>query len=137
MKPWSIFWRLYLICMALGLFLGIIVSAVYTDTLSTTVLRWKPTFLWWLLSIFFWVTSSFSNRFFEKLLFGEKFKLTQESWLKIGRYAALLFLVLGAVNQTLFEISNSSWNVFKFTAVPVGLISLSIFLSPQLKQSER
>jgi intracellular septation protein A len=135
MKSWSVFWRLLLVCIALGLVFGIVVNAAYAGNVSTTAVRWKPTFFWWLFAIFFWVTASVSPSFLETLLFGRKLKFTPESWLKIGRYAALLLLVLGVANQIVFELSTSAWIIFKLAAVPVGLALLSLVLGSQIKQT--
>ena len=135
MKPWSVFWRLLLVCIAFGLIFGIVVNAAYAGNISATAIRWKPTFLWWLLAIFFWVAASVSPEFLETLLFGKKLKFTPESWLKIGRYAAILLLAIGVVSQIVFELSISAWVIFKLAAVPVGLALLSVVLGSQIKQT--
>ncbi len=133
MKPWSIFWRLLLAYFALALVFGIAVHAAVNATAPSAV-QWKQTLLWWLLAIFFWITTSVSSSFLETLLFGRKLKFTPESWLKIGGYAALLFLALGAANLIVFELSTSAWSTFQIAAIPVGLALLSVALGSQIKQ---
>lgn len=126
MKSWSVFWRLLLICTAIGLVLGLAIRVAYGGNITPEVVRFRPTLLYWLDAVILWVTASASPKFLERLLLGTKLNFSAERWLTIGRYSALMFVIVGAANIVIYEISSAAWSVFRLAAAPIGLLIVSI-----------
>jgi intracellular septation protein A len=127
MNSWSIYWRLFLLCVAMGLVVGVVIDAAYFGNLNPTAVRWKPTLVWWIDAVCLWVVTSAAPRFLETLLFAKKLQFSPQMWLQIGRYTCLLLVVAGVASLLVSELFASAWPTFKNLALPVGLLIVSVF----------
>jgi intracellular septation protein A len=112
----------------LGLIFGEAVDSQFMPKTSAEALRWKPSFVWWLIGFFFLVISHVSPRLMAIVMLAWRLEYSVATWRSISFYVTLFFVMIGIVSPILYDYSEELWFSFKILAVPSGLLMISAVL---------
>lgn len=136
MLAFSLYWRLMIMTMLLGLGIGMLLDLLFTSS-QTEALHWKPTILWWLIGIVFWLISAISASRLAILLGAQHLAISALAWYQLSSQIAVNFMVLGVLNPILFSFSNHVWLTFKLLAVPLSLVIVVIVFVRHLQSPKQ
>jgi intracellular septation protein len=105
-------------------------------------IKWKPTALYWALSIFFFGSQIFGSRPCMQRLMESSITLPRHIWLTLNSAWAIFFGLMGILNlYVAYHFSTNTWVNFKLFGM-LGLtllfaIAQAIYLSKHLESSEK
>lgn len=81
---------------------------------NETFIKWKPSGLYWLMALVFWISQAFMGKNLIKSMLGDELKLPAAIWLRLNRLWVLFFGFMGALNlYVAYSFSTSTWVSFK------------------------
>lgn len=81
---------------------------------SETFIKWKPSGLYWVMGLAFWVSQTFFKKNLLQALMGEQLKLPALVWQRLGLAWAAFFLLMGALNLYIaYNFTTATWVNFK------------------------
>jgi intracellular septation protein len=104
---------------------------------SETFIKWKPSVLYWVMGLAFWVSQTFFGKNLLQLLMGKQLELPAAVWQRLGWAWALFFISMGVLNlYVAYNFSTATWVNFKLFG-GIGLMLLftlgqGIYLSRHL-----
>ena len=91
---------------------------------SETFIKWKPTGLYWAMSLAFVISQTFMGRNLLKLMIGKQMSLPEPIWHRLGLAWAAFFAAMGLLNLWVaFNFSTATWVNFKLFG-GIGLMLL-------------
>lgn len=128
----ALYWRLMLMILLLALGIGALLDMLFTSS-KLEALHWKPTILWWLIGIVFWLISAISAPRLAILLGAQHLSVSALAWYQLSTQMSVTFMVLGILNPIIFRFSNHVWLTFKLVAVPLSLAIVVIIFARKLQ----
>lgn len=91
---------------------------------NDTFIKWKPTGLYWVMALVFWVSNALLGKNLLKSMLGAELELPAGVWKNLNRAWVLFFSGLGILNlYVAYHFSTSAWADFKVFGV-TGMILL-------------
>ena len=108
---------------------------------SETFIKWKPSVLYWVMGLAFWVSQAFFRKNLLQALIGAQMELPAAVWQRLNFAWIMFFTLMGLLNlYVAYSFSTSSWVNFKLFG-GIGLMLLftlaqGAYLSRHLKPDE-
>lgn len=101
---------------------------------DSSLIKMKPTVIYWILSLVFWLTPYFNKPYLAKQWLGGQLALPDEAWQKINVSLVMLFGWLGALNWYIaVHYNTDTWVNFKIfgilTITGLYFVGLSWYLT--------
>lgn len=123
--------------------LGVIVvfGGATLVTLDETFIKWKPSVLYWLMSVTLWVGYLIFKRNFIQSLMAAQIQLPQDIWDRLLHAWALFFTLMGFINLWVaYNFDTDTWVSYKlFGGLGLMLVFVllqGVFLSRYMKEPE-
>ena len=123
--------------------LGVIVvfGGATLVTQDETFIKWKPSVLYWLMSVTLWVGYFVFKRNFIQSLMGAQIELPQDIWGRLLHAWALFFTLMGFINLWVaYNFDTDTWVSYKlFGGLGLMLVFVllqGVFLSRYMKEPE-
>jgi intracellular septation protein len=105
---------------------------------NETFIKWKPSGLYWAMSLAFWGSVRFFGKNLIQAMMGKELPLPQTVWAKLNAAWILFFAFMGVLNLVVaYNFSTSTWASFKVFGttglILVFTIAQGLLLSPYLK----
>lgn len=119
------------------LFNGIIITLLGGLTIlfkDETFIIWKPSVIYWLLSVSLLISDSFFNKNLIKLAMGSQIKVQEKYWKKINLFTSIFFLGLGFINLYVgYNFDLDTWVNFKLFGITalllIYILTISLYLT--------
>jgi intracellular septation protein len=110
-------------------------------TQDETFIKWKPSVLYWLMSVTLWVGYFVFKRNFIQSLMGAQIELPQDIWGRLLHAWALFFTLMGFINLWVaYNFDTDTWVSYKlFGGLGLMLVFVllqGVFLSRYMKEPE-
>jgi len=105
---------------------------------NETFIKWKPSGLYWAMSLTFWISAQFFGKNLIQAMMGKELPLPDAIWQRLNWAWIGFFAFMGVLNLLVaYNFSTSTWASFKVFGT-TGLILLftiaqGLYLSPHLK----
>ena len=84
---------------------------------NETFIKWKPTGLYWVMALVFWVSNALLGKNLLKSMLGAELELPAGVWKNLNRAWVLFFSGLGILNlYVAYHFSTSAWAVLTISA---------------------
>ena len=105
---------------------------------SETFIKWKPSVLYWVMGLAFWISQVFFRRNLLQLLMGNQLQLPAAVWRRLSVAWVAFFALMGVLNlYVAYSFSTSTWVNFKlFGGIGLMLaftLAQGIYLSRHIK----
>ena len=105
---------------------------------SETFIKWKPSVLYWVMGLAFWISQVFFRRNLLQLLMGNQLQLPAAVWRRLSVAWFAFFALMGVLNlYVAYSFSTSTWVNFKlFGGIGLMLaftLAQGIYLSRHIK----
>ena len=81
---------------------------------NATFIKWKPSVLYWVMSLAFWLSQAVFGKNLLKAMIGEQLQLPEPVWQRLNLAWVVFFLVMGVLNlYVAYNFSTSTWASFK------------------------
>ena len=81
---------------------------------SETFIKWKPSVLYWVMALAFWVSQTFLGKNLLQTLMGSQLTLPAPVWKRLGLAWAAFFAVMGGLNlYVAYHFDTQTWVNFK------------------------
>ena len=108
---------------------------------SETFIKWKPSVLYWVMGLAFWVSQTFFGKNLLQVLMGAQLKLPAPVWQRLSLAWIAFFTLMGVLNlYVAYNFSTASWVNFKLFG-GIGLMLLftlaqGLYLSRHVIESD-
>jgi intracellular septation protein len=108
---------------------------------SETFIKWKPSVLYWVMGLAFWVSQVFFRRNLLQVLMGQQLELPPEIWRRLSLAWIVFFALMGVLNlYVAYSFDTSTWVNFKLFG-GIGLMLLftlaqGLYLSRHIKTTD-
>jgi intracellular septation protein len=105
---------------------------------SDTFIKWKPSVLYWVMGLGFWISQVFFRRNLLQVLMGAELQLPAEVWRRLSLAWIVFFALMGMLNlYVAYTYSTGTWVNFKLFG-GIGLMLLftlaqGLYLSRHIK----
>jgi intracellular septation protein len=105
---------------------------------NATFIKWKPSVLYWVMALAFWISQALFGKNLLQTLIGEQLDLPSQVWRRLNLAWVTFFALMGVLNlYVAYTFSTSAWASFKaFGATGlmlVFMIAQGFYLSRHLK----
>ena len=119
------------------LFNGLIITFLGGLTIllkDKTFIMWKPSVIYWLLSISLLISDSIFDKNLMKLAMGSQIKVEKNYWKRINLFTSIFFLGLGFINLYVgYNFELDTWVNFKLFGITallfIYILMISLYLS--------
>lgn len=81
---------------------------------NATFIKWKPSVLYWVMALAFWLSQSVFGKNLLKAMIGEQLQLPEPVWQRLNLAWVVFFLSMGVLNlYVAYNYSTSTWASFK------------------------
>ena len=105
---------------------------------SDTFIKWKPTGLYWVMGLTFWVSQAFFRKNLVRALMGGQFELPAAVWQRLNLAWVAFFGLMGVVNlYVAYSFETATWVNFKLFGITglmlVFMVAQGLYLGKHLK----
>ena len=105
---------------------------------SETFIKWKPTGLYWVMGLAFWVSQAFFRKNLVQALMGAQFELPPSIWQRVNFAWVAFFGLMGLLNlYVVYTFDSSTWANFKVFGTTglmlVFMVAQGLYLGKHLK----